>query len=290
MRWLFLLLLLLSPAGPVQGVIIDSENGSGNTSAPSPDPGWDHVGVLGGLTAIYLGEGAILTANHVGTGSVTLGGVPYDFVPGSKVRLDNGDGTFADLALFAIYPEPPLGTLPIAAVLPPIGTQIILIGKGRNRGAATSWDPNGPPPPGPLGGYEWAGSTALRWGSNFVEEHTPDRVFDTEVFGSRFDEAGSAHEGQATNGDSGGAAFAWNGSGYDLAGIMTATADYVGQPANTSLYTQLTYAANLAFYRTQIESLIALPEPRGAVWAGVALLAVLARRRSPVSREGVGSS
>ena len=37
---LILLWLLLAPAPPASGVLIDSGDGTGNTSAPSPDPGF----------------------------------------------------------------------------------------------------------------------------------------------------------------------------------------------------------------------------------------------------------
>jgi hypothetical protein len=276
---LLTLVVFLSVASTASGVIIDSGNGSGNTTAPASDPGWAHVGLRGGLTAVYLGNGWVITANHVGEGPVVLGGVPYDLVPGSAVQLQNADATYADLKMFAIYPEPPLPALPIASSVPSNGAPLILVGNGRNRGAATSWDSNGPPPPGPIDGYTWAGGTSLRWGTNFVESFPANRVFGTEAFGSVFDEGDSAHEAQGANGDSGGAAFAWNGSGWDLAGVIIAVSVYGGQPAGTSLYGQITYAADLSFYRDEILDVMALPEPDGGPIAGIALVAVLARRR-----------
>jgi hypothetical protein len=42
LRLLFLPALLLPAAAAA--VLIDSGDGTGNTTAPSPDPGWDHVG------------------------------------------------------------------------------------------------------------------------------------------------------------------------------------------------------------------------------------------------------
>ena len=65
-------LLSLWLTGAASAVIIDSSDGTGNTAAPSPDPGWSYVGTRGGLTAVYLGDGWVLTANHVGAGDVTL--------------------------------------------------------------------------------------------------------------------------------------------------------------------------------------------------------------------------
>ena len=111
-------LLSLCLAAPAASVIIDAADGSGNTSAPSPDPGWDYVGVRGGLTAIYLGDGWVLTANHVGAGDLDLGGTLYPALPGTEVRLTNGDGSFADLLVFAIQPYPVMPLLPLAATAP----------------------------------------------------------------------------------------------------------------------------------------------------------------------------
>lgn len=54
--------------------MISSGDGSGNTTAPVDDPGFGNVGARGNATAVYLGNQWVLTANHVGTGSVVLGG------------------------------------------------------------------------------------------------------------------------------------------------------------------------------------------------------------------------
>ena len=270
-----LLAVALAPAAPA--VIIDSSGGGGNTSAPSPDPGWDYVGVRGAFSAVYLGDGWALTANHVGAGDLLLGGTSYSAVPGSSTRLQNGDGTNADLLMFAVSPEPPLAPLAIASSAPSNGASLTLIGNGRDRGDGTSWDPNGPPPPGAIEGYEWETSKSLRWGTNHVEDFPSGRVFNTEAFGTVFDSSVSSHEAQAATGDSGGAVFAQNGSDWELAGVMIAIGAYEGQPAETSLYGQLTYAADLSLYRDEILDVIALPEPAGGLPLGAVLIAALAR-------------
>ena len=92
---LFVLLLLVQTAS---AVIIDSGDGTGNTSAPSPDPGWDHVGVASGLTAVYLGDGWVLTAAHVGVGPVDFGGTLYDPQPNwPEGQIYNANEAPADL-------------------------------------------------------------------------------------------------------------------------------------------------------------------------------------------------
>jgi hypothetical protein len=274
-------LLSLCLAGAAAGVIIDSGNGAGNTSAPSPDPGWSYVGIQAGLSVVYLGDGWILTANHVGAGDVTLGGVVYPYLPGSAVRLRNTNGSYADLLVFAISPYPVMPLLPIVTTAPALTADLILIGNGRNRGAATAWDENGAPPPGPIYGYEWAGGRTLRWGTNHVEAYSPTAVLGTWSFTSYFDEDGSADEGQASSGDSGGAAFAFDGASWELAGVMFAISENVNQPPETSLYGQPTYSADLAYYRDAIMDVVYLPEPVGGLPAGLLLLLALRPRRAP---------
>jgi len=275
--------LVLALASAASGVLIDSGDGTGNTTAPVPDPGWTRVGTHGAMTAIYLGGRFVLTAHHVGPGSVVLGGVTYAYVPGTAVQLNNGDGHDADLVIFQIYPEPPLAALPIATSAPSDGASLILVGNGRNRGPATSFDPNGPAPPDPVYGYEWGAGQTMRWGTNAVVDTILADLIDgtqTMAIETEFNQAGSAHEAQATTGDSGGAAFAWNGSEWQLAGCLFAIgAPYTGQPDETSLYGNLTFSADLSFYRSQILAVMALPEPAAGLLPGAAAVALLARRR-----------
>jgi len=282
-----LLPLLLLPWLPLAAaaVIIDSGDGTGNTTAPSPDPGWDHVGARGSLTAVYLDNGWVISSDHGFSDDVVLGGVTYTLVPGSEVQVINGDGSDADLLLFAITPEPPLPPLPIASSTPSNGASVIAIGYGKNRGPQISCNPPGP---GSYDGYDWAAGRTKRWGTNFVEDF--DTIVlngrTTDAFGSIFDEAGSTHEGQAATGDSGGAAFVWNGSQWELAGVLFAVnivpgcqENLPGQDPTSTLYTQTTWAADLSVYQTQILDVISMPEPSGGLAAGAALLGVLARRR-----------
>jgi hypothetical protein len=62
----------------------------------------------------------------------------------------------------------------------------------------------------------------------------------------------------------------FNNSGTtELAGLMVTIASYSGQPAETSVYGNLTYAADIAQYRNQI--LVVIPEPSTLVLTLIAM-------------------
>jgi hypothetical protein len=236
--------LCLGFALPAGAVLIDSGDGSGNTSAPPDDPGWDYVTVSAGVSAVYLGNGWVVTANHVAAGDVVLGGITYPDVPGSKIQISDGMGTFADIAVFRIDPYPAWPLLPISSDSNIVDEQVIMIGQGRDRGASQSACVP------PKNGYLWAGTQTKRWGENVVDAYAT--VLDTSSFYTEFSKTGLTHEAQAANGDSGGGVFVKNGSSWELAGLMFAIAGFSCQPANSSFHGNLTYISNLAAYRDEI--------------------------------------
>ncbi len=283
-RWLTLLTALtlaLGAAEPAWSVIIASGNGSGNASAPAQDPGWGNVAThASGLSAVYLGNGWVLTANHVGFGDVVLAGARYAAVPGSQHRLVNPDGSTADLLLYRIDAFPPLPSIPIAALPPELGRAMTLIGAGRNRGAATSWMH--------IRGFLWGSGSSMRWGTAPVSEVDFDLALDgnvTRSFLTTFG-GGSDYPAQAAPGDSGGAVFSKAGDTWQLAGVMVAIDGYQGQPAGTALYGNRTYAADLSIYRGQIEALTAPHCGLGFELIGILPPLLWARRRSAGSAPG----
>lgn len=301
LRWVFALLVCAVAtwmSAPAQAVIIDSGDGTGNTTAPPDDPGWDNVGVKSGLTVVYLRNGWILTANHVGIGDVILDGIVYSHVPGSGIQLDNGDGTFADLLLFSITPLPPIPDLTVRTNTSLPNGEVIMIGRGRDRGAASDTDDPGiwtAPPTNPvpaIPGWYWTGSGTRRWGTNEVTGDWTFSATDTVSFYTTFDESGSLdhtpHECQAAGGDSGGGLFAKQGMNWELAGIIWAIAGYSGQNANTSaLRGNVTLVADLSFYADDINAITAtVPEPGVVLQYGAcaALLTMLKRRRQQARR------
>lgn len=294
---LTLLLFVLSGATfatPAHAVIIDSGDGTGNTTAPPDDPGWDNVGTKSGLTVVYLRNGWVITANHVGIGDILLDGGVYAHVPGSGIQIDNGDGTFADLLVYAITPIPSLPDLEIRANTSLPTGEVILVGRGRGRGAASDSDDPGiwtAPPSNPvpaIPGWYWGNGGELRWGTNEVTGYWTIGDPDTESIYTLFDETGSANhtpdECQGANGDSGGALFAKDGIDWELAGVIWGIANFAGQNPNASaLRGNATIAADLAFYRDDINAITATPVPEPAMAlqlvVGAALTGCLARRR-----------
>ncbi len=291
---LFLCPLLFSL--PSHSIIIDSGDGSGNTTTPADDPGWANVGIVNGLGGVYLRNGWVLTANHVGTGDISLDGVVYTEVPGSDTRLDNGDGTFADLLVFAVTPIPPLPDLEVRSNTDLPTGEVIMAGRGRDRGAATDsddpavWPPPPDPPLDPIEGWYWDAGRTMRWGTNTIEDNWTFNDPGTESFYTRFEDLGdpnhTSHECAAADGDSGGVLFAKDGANWELAGIIWAVAEFEGQtPGIAALRGNVTLSADLSFYRDDIMALTATPVPEPSVilqlGVGAGLLACMKRGWAP---------
>lgn len=243
-------------AVPSHAVIIASGDGTGNTTAPADDPGWANVGTRtngqNGLTVIYLGNGWVLTANHVGAGDVVLAGQTYSAISGSARVLVNPDSTPADLVLFQINGLPPLPALPIAEAPPPTGSTATLIGDGLNRGPATSWMG--------ISGFFWGTGSAMRWGTAPVSQIgtvIAESGSATHAIATEFTDVGvTPFPAQAAVGDSGGAEFVKVNGIWMLAGVLFSIDAYDGQPAATALFGNHTDAADLSFYRGQIVSVV----------------------------------
>src|SRR5580704_15894094 len=58
--------------------IVAGGDGTQNTTPPADDPGFANVGIRGSGSGIYLGNGWVLTAAHVGAGWVWFNGVEYN--------------------------------------------------------------------------------------------------------------------------------------------------------------------------------------------------------------------
>jgi len=277
-------LVLISALPPTaQAVVINTVSGTGNTNAPGDDPGWANLGLLGLGTGIYLGEGWVLTASHVGPGTITLAGIAYAPLSGSAVQLTNsavGKTALTDLIVFRLATTPAgLGPLTLASSPPTLGNPVVMIGAGRDRGTFTEWDINQSTSPwtwtevpsgGDAAGYKTLPTRSMRWGTNTISAGNlwvtvPDwsnNPVDVASLATIFEDAAVPDdEAQAVFGDSGGAVFTKNGSAWELGGVMIAVGGFNGQPSagETPIYGNATYSADISSYASQIMSII--PEP-----------------------------
>lgn len=297
--------LLCLQVGVARGVVIDSLTGTGNTTAPPDDPGWANVGVLGNGSAVYLGNGWVLTTARVGGGSIVLGSGTYAMLTGSGTTLTNngasGKSSATDLFMFQIA-SPPTGlpSLSIASAGLSVGDPVTLIGAGRDRGPFTQWSVDTQTSPwtwtevpsgGDAAGYQTLASRSMRWGTNTVSNAgvwLDDGFGDTLTAVTSFTDSGSpSNESQAALGDFGGAVFRKNGSTWELSGLMLTVAGYSGQPdpLTNAIYGDETFAADLSFYRSQIVAVVPEPSSIAILAPAFAFLAIVLCRRSRTSTE-----
>lgn len=251
------------------------------------------MGILRGSTGIYLGNRWVLTANHVGAGEIVLPSGSFTAEPNSSIRVANPTGQglteLTDLVLFRLVDEPNVAPLAISAESPLPGTEVTLIGNGRNRAdELTYWNRTGTgtnilwevtEDATNYAGYTTVNDNSVRWGTNLIErDETFFRERDADnnyvvptsgqvvTFLTEFDlantqsndimkgENGSVatdFESQAVINDSGGAVFAPSGASWDLAGVIIAVGGYDEQPdvRYNALYGNLTFIGDLSVYR-----------------------------------------
>ena len=263
---------VLALSGEARAVIV--ANSTTNTSNPGNGVPWGNVGALNGATGIYLGNSWVLTAGHVGVGALVLD-IGTFFPEGDAVQIVNPDGTAADMIMFRLSAEPNLPPLTLASSAPAMNSDFVMIGNGRIRGSSQktyTWtDSTNVSRTGT--GFDWSTSGFKSFGTNRVSSLVSS-VFNTQSFISDFTRASgplntaTSSEGQAAVGDSGGAAFTRTSAlsnTWQLSGMMFAIGGFGGQPANTALYGNVTYYADIASYSPQIETTRLIPEPSTAL-------------------------
>lgn len=235
--------------------IVDAHSPA-NTNAPPDGAPWDHVGTVNGASGIYVGNGWVVGAGHVGWNNFLLNGTLYDF-DGNALRLTNSDGSTTDMVMFHLAPPPNLPSLALASNTPAAYSQVDMIGYGRIAGSAETTI-------GAYRGFYWSASGYKSWGNNRVNNTGGAFVINAgagniTVFQTDFSSPGTpapgsqtTDEAQAAVGDSGGAVFHQTGSGWELAGMVDAVGAYGDQLANTSVYADETYFGDIATYRAQI--------------------------------------
>lgn len=218
----------------------------GSVMRPAPRfPFWLNMGMLNQSTGVYLGNGYVLTAAHVGPGLFYLqDGSCYHPVPGSETSFPKGKSKpLADLCLFRVsYRRSDLmarlPAIPLRRSCPSRGCSVLLLGAGSG---------NASDDPARVGfDFRWNDHTRMRWGLNRVEYQYDDPIetyaFRTSGFSTQF--SAEQLECQATPGDSGGAAFSYNPvfKRWELCGIILAVDGTEGQAA----YGNQTYIGDLS--------------------------------------------
>jgi hypothetical protein len=230
---------------PVQAVVVENPDSTGNTTAPSDDPGWDNMGRVGIVvnsqvvpalygTESYIGSGYsssgqwvgfVLTANHVDTGTYSIfDGTPYKIVANSAVQIKDPSNNAIDLKVFEILGTdsnstalPSLPRLNLAWSSPAAGATVTMIGAGYGASSTTpslfnaNYSTNTlVPTSGPTydaAGYYWANDGVMRWGTTQISSAASGGTFSTEF------RASTGMDATGATGDSGGLAFYKTSSG-----------------------------------------------------------------------------
>ncbi len=271
-----ILTLLWFSAEPACAVVVSASNLDVTAVAPGDDPGWNNVVYRGSASAVYLGNRWVLTANHVGAGSIRLSdGRVFDMTTGSGVQLNNTGIAVAgspDLEMFRLTDDPGLPALQIDTVRPAAGSPVVMIGDGYDRasinerwrvsgsGTSTTWTPISTPFANALG-YDLLSSATKRWGMNEVSSGQTLINSTTLGFATRFDRLALPFEAQAVTGDSGGGVFHYSDGAWKLVGIMDAIQTLTNQPSGTAVFGDQTMIADLSAYRSQIMDLVTRADP-----------------------------
>ena len=165
-----------------QAVILSAFDDSPNLISPGDGTGWSNLATISGSgtlgSAVYLGNRWVLTANHVTGFSIKLtDGRVFKGSIGSDERVNNPashGGGAADLRMFRLAEDPGLPALQIVATAAAAGTQVRMIGAGRDRadqqigwkitgsGPTTVWT-EVPLPQANASGFNLVDSTVMRW-------------------------------------------------------------------------------------------------------------------------------
>lgn len=240
------LCLLLLPAASKALILYDANSNANNYNISVPgtptvdDPTadlWDHVvqirkpdGTSPDASGVYLGNGFILTANHVTGTRYFIQGTEYAVDTsyngtGSK-RVTNSQGVGLDLKLVKIQSPPALGALQLMnSTQSALSSYSLYIGWGVGKGTPQTTDPANQ-------GWTWGSEATTvnkRWGrnltlgSNYNEVSNPNTYLETQFNRTVFASPAAYNNDvfSLTLGDSGGGLFEYVDSQWMLAGIGT---------------------------------------------------------------------
>jgi hypothetical protein len=312
-RYLFALLVLAGP--DARAVVVAGANGGGNTSNNTTAA---QMATQLGLTntaffnnvlrysdagSVYLGwantvngpRAYLLSAMHINLSNTML----INAVSYSVIRQSIADSDLALLTLANVDGiMPSLPTVNLATSAMSIGTNVIMAGLGRDRVQDAATDANTPDWISLASGNGYTTTTpqVMRWGTNVtIRAISPPgpasptttvsvggrptvsfrTEFETPVAGDWL----TSNEAQAVRGDSGGAAFDFDGN---LRGIVVAVS---GTNAEWAVFGERTWFADIATYKDTIDTAIGytlVPEPSTTALlffgAGTAVFFALRRR------------
>jgi hypothetical protein len=294
-RSLLAVIFVVFPLFQSEAVIVAGGNGTQNDTSTGAGAGWNYVSGFtnsyGSASAVYLGEYGgkywAIQSRHsnVPTSTLIFNSVVVSFVPNSAIRVlndpdDPASGT--DLLLIQVNKDPGLPNLNLIENPLVVGSAMRLIGNGRNREASlTLWTASWNETLGPgesKSGYKWAAGNTKRWGYNNIDAFGSEVFFANQgmvqYFSSDFDNL--LDEGQGSTGDSGGGAFYYDAveDEWLLAGVMITVGTFQDQPADTAVFGNATYYADISQYRDFILQTIPEPGPVGfvAFYLGLGLL------------------
>ncbi|MEM0969152.1 MAG: trypsin-like peptidase domain-containing protein [Verrucomicrobiota bacterium] len=248
--------MLLFLGSPAQGMITHDSSANHSSEASLKEmlislgfrkvfPYWKNVGQIERSTGIYLGNGFVLTAAHVGAGAFrTSDGRSYSSDSSDVHYFKNYDGSQADLCLFRIrfQSQDPIASfpaIPLTTALPVQGTPQVLLGAGaggKERGKRFAWNDD----------YH------VRWGINVIEEiysvPMPTSQYSSFGFATKFER--HSMDSQAAPGDSGGGVFFFNESKkrWELSGVIVAVDSRFGGAD----FGNQTYIADPALFRQRL--------------------------------------
>lgn len=212
--------------------------GSGTTNT-----GWDYVGSMNGASGVYLGNGWVLTAGHVGAGDFTLAGNTYKYAGYSYTNFAvkiSGTNFSSDLNLFRISTNSTTGAV---LSLPPIvlntAAPAVFSGQSSTNTSLVVMIGNG-------GGKSWGINNVTGINQGLLVSSYGSADFSTAFGTNTARSATIVNNAKFITGDSGGGAFMIIGSQWELTGINEAVDSSGGS-----------YMVQLSYYASTISSAIA---------------------------------
>ncbi len=217
-----------------EALILYGEDNSQNLTDPGTGVPFDAVGGLGnsdssviGGTGVHLGNGFILTANHVGPfASVTFDGSTFFTHDGAApVQVASG----VDLKIFRLSAVPPVSSALIYTGTDELLRPATIVGWGRGRDDTS-------PPSTSVNGWGNTGTIAKRWGTNTPQAAIDDFSYSSytlDALETVLGNTAGASEAAVTLNDSGSGLFQEIDDIWYLTGITTVVTNKSGAGTST---------------------------------------------------------